>query len=140
MSRWLKVLVIMEVLVCFGPAAALLLLGVVVAPMQVYFLVTGPREAVPGALYVIGSVIAGLVGLGVMTYVLRRLFTGTPINRPIVVVAATLAALAPLSFYVMFADTVGYRIMAALPFAAAAHILYLSRRLFATSKVVTGEP
>jgi hypothetical protein len=130
MIRWMKALVIMEVLVCFGPAILLLLLGLAMAPMQVYFLANFPRAAIPGSLYVIGSVVAGLVGLGVMTHVLRRLFTGTLIKRPIVVVAAVLTALTPLPVYVIYGDTVAYRVMALLPFAGTAHILYLSRRLF----------
>lgn len=127
MSRWMKALVVMEALVCFGPASLLLLLGLVVAPMQLYFLVTTPRTAIPGALYLIGAVLAGLLGLGALGYVLRCLFADTPIRRPRLVVVAVLVALSPLPFFVMYGDTIAYRVMAALPFAGSAHILYLTR-------------
>jgi hypothetical protein len=126
----MKALVIVEVLLCFGPATLLLLLGVTVAPMQVYYLFTAPRAALPGALYVIGWVVAGFVGLGALAYVLRHLFADTPIKRPIVVFAALLVALAALVPYAIYSDTVAIRLMTVFPFAGAAHILYLSRRLF----------
>lgn len=129
MRRWIKTLLIMEVLVCFGPATLFLMLGVVVAPMQVYFLVTMPDEAIPGSLYVVGAVLAGLIGLGALARVLWHLFARTPIRRPVLLGAAIVVALSPLPFFVMNGDTIAYRILAALPFVGTAHILYLSRPL-----------
>jgi hypothetical protein len=134
MSRWVKTLVILEVLVCFGPATLLLLLGILILPRQVSFLFTLPAEAAGGALLAIGLVATGIVGLLALAYTLVRLFTGTSIKRPRLLIAIVVAALLPVSLYVFFGGSIAYRLAGALPCAAAAHILYLSRNLMSNPK------
>jgi hypothetical protein len=134
MSRWMKAFVIFESLVCFGPAALLLLMGILMLPRQIEFLFTLPAEAAPGALLVIGLVGVGIVGLLALSYTLVRLFTRKPIGHPRALIAVVAAALLPLCFYIFFGDSIAYRLAGALPCAAAAHILYLSRNLMVRAK------
>ncbi len=76
MTRLRRVLLQIEVGICFAPLALQLSLGALIAPMQVYFLLTAEPRAKLGALVAIALIAAGLCGLvalgSVMSWLLYR--------------------------------------------------------------------
>lgn len=125
-----RLLLIVEVLVCFAPAGAMLLIGAFMLPFQVSFLLKDPLSW-EGPLTVICSVIGGLAGSGALLYVLYRLFhDDRPIERPIPVLIGMALGIAPL---IPWTGADGaLRLVALLPLICSAHIIFLSRRLLFT--------
>ena len=123
-----KTLLIIEVFVCFGPALLLLLFGLLLVPMQFYFLFSYD-EAVIGAALLIGAVFCGLAGFLTLTTVLGSLLEGQPVDRdPRYVYAGIALGLLPLLTYVT-SNSPAWRLVGLLPIAATVHIVYLSRGL-----------
>jgi hypothetical protein len=127
-SQRMKAVLVAEVVICFGPAAALLLLGALMVPLQLRAFVAEPVLSA-GPVQVILLVIAGFIGLGALLFLLQKLFRDDTIERPIPVLAAVLLGTAALLPIVM-GDSALMRMVALLPLVATAHILFLSRHLF----------
>lgn len=74
MNPIVRTLIIVEIVICFAPMSLVLLLGLIIAPMQLQFLFTLESEARLGSLLVLASVAAGVAGLVALTNVLRWIF------------------------------------------------------------------
>ncbi len=123
-----KVLLTIEVVICFAPVALMLLLGLVVAPVQIVQAVDDPLNW-RSAISIIGEVACGVIGLATLVLVLGKLFLGrTTINNPMLVCIG--AALGALPLLPAFGAGVGaLRLAGLLPLAVSAHILFLARRM-----------
>lgn len=117
-----KILLTLEVLVCFGPLVFIWLLGVILVPIQIAFLVSGdaPLDRLV-SLFVIAWVVAATFGLFGLSIVLIHLYRGSQKiaagNLVLVCIALGFVALVPMlgSYNGLLAT------------AASIHILYLSR-------------
>ena len=123
-----KVLLCIEVVVCFAPVVLLLLMGLLLIPIQ--FLALNDEPLLwrgPAAL--LGSVVCGGVGLTTLLFVLGKLLLGSAqIRSPWVI--CTGVALGALPIVPMVASGYGWWwIVGVLPLAASAHILFLARRM-----------
>jgi ABC-type uncharacterized transport system permease subunit len=76
MTRLHRVLLQVEIGVCFAPLAINLMLGLLIAPFQVYFLFTAEPKARLGAFAAIALVAAGLCGLAALHSVMTWLLDG----------------------------------------------------------------
>jgi hypothetical protein len=127
-SPWMKRALVAEAVICFGPVALLLLIGVSLVPLQIWALRAEPLLS-EGPVQVILLVIAGFTGLGALFLVLRKLLGDGTIKRPIPMLAAVLLGAAPL-LPIAMGDSTLMRVVALLPLVATVHILFLSRHLF----------
>ena len=127
-----KVLLTIEILVCFGPVLLLLVVGVTFAPIQ---LVVATRDPLNwhSALTVVGQVTCGLIGTGTLAYVVGKLFAGEgSISRPMLVcigIALGALAVSPL----LSGSPLGWILIGLLPLAASTHIVFLARRMLFSS-------
>jgi hypothetical protein len=124
----LRVLLAVEVLVCFGPMTVMLLLGALLIPIQIAALLHEPLLW-DGPVQVIGSVLCGCIGLVSLIVLLRTLFGDSrPIRRPaLVLVGAAIGAIPLLD--VVTSPIVVWRVVGAMPLLSAAHIIFMSRRM-----------
>jgi hypothetical protein len=126
---------IAEIVVCFGPCALMLFMGLFFLPFDVAVIFREPLDW-EGSVSSILLVVCGVVGLGTLVFVISQLFDGREkFERPVLVLGGVLAGAAPLLWQVALAlDGVpGPVIFAAtvvLPLFATMHILFLSRHLF----------
>lgn len=123
-----KTLLLSEVVVCFAPAALTLLIGTIAIPLQIAHLLKNPvlwADQLP----IIGSVVGGIVGLATLIYVIHRLLRDDdqPIEQPVPVLAGIMMGVAALIPW-LGADG-ALRLIAVLPLACTAHVVFLSRRL-----------
>jgi hypothetical protein len=127
-----KILLTIEVVVCFAPIVLLLVVGVALTPMQSPVAIAEPLDW-RSAVSVIGQVACGLIGFATLIYVLGKLFSGHgSISRPtLVCIGAALGALALVPL--LLANSVGWKLVGLLPLAVAAHILFLARRMLFSS-------
>ena len=123
-----KVLLCIEVVVCFAPVVLLLLMGVLLIPIQFVALNHEPMLW-QGPAALVGSVASGAIGLTTLLFVLGKLlFGGGPIgSRWVVCTGVALGAL-PIVPMAIFGDG-RWWILGALPLAASAHILFLAREM-----------
>ena len=138
MSRLAKALLLLEVAVCFLPLTLLLLLGALMVPFQVGFLMMGEL----GSLYVIGAVLAGLAGLVALFIVLRWLLFRpvNPFERRWTLALMCLGILPVLPIAVA-GDTWFWKILGAVPLLCSAHLAYLAREyLFGFRATKVAEP
>lgn len=135
LSRPQKIWLLIEVLICFGPMAIFLMLGITLVPIQFDALHRQPLLW-EGPASVIGSVFCGMVGLVTLIYFLGLLFTsGSRPSRPTLVCLGVALGLLPVITFTISSDMIGLRILSLLPIAASLHILYLSRhRLFSSRR------
>lgn len=126
---------IAEIVVCFGPCALVLFMGLIFLPSNVGAMFREPldwEESVSSILFVL----CGVVGLGTLVFVISQLLDGREkFERPVLVLGGVLAGAAPLLWQVALAlnGVPGPVIFAAtvvLPLFATVHILFLSRHLF----------
>jgi hypothetical protein len=129
MRRLHKALLVLEVLVCFGPMCMMLALGALLIPIQLVALVDEP-PLWEGPVEVIGSVLCGAVGLATLVYVLGKLVDvpNQNIARPLLVLAGALIGVVPLIDVVTSPELV-WRILGAMPIAAGLHVLFLARKM-----------
>lgn len=121
-----KVLLCIEVVVCFAPVVLLLLTGLLLIPIQFVALSHEPLLwRGPAAL--LASVVCGGIGLTTLLFVLGKLLLGSErIRTPWVI--CTGVVLGALPIVPMAASTYGWWwIVGVLPLAASAHILFLAR-------------
>jgi hypothetical protein len=79
-----RTLLILEVLVCFGPMALMLMIGALLIPIQIAAMIHEPLVW-NGPVEVIGSVLCGAVGLSTPSFLLITLFeppAAATVKRP----------------------------------------------------------
>jgi hypothetical protein len=123
-----KALLIVEMIVCFGLPAPLLLVGAVMIPLQVRALLDEPLLW-EGPAELIGQVVCGICGLLALRFVLSRLLAGakSPIKYPGVLWVGVLLGLLPI-LGIAIRGSAGWKIFAAAPLLATLHLIVLSRR------------
>jgi hypothetical protein len=142
MSRVAKAALLLEVVLCFGPASLLLLLGLVLLPGQIYFLATGEAEAFSGALQVMLLVLAGICGLVALCRTLSwLLFESRSSLRPQMTLVLMCIGIAPVLLYVFTGGGIFWWAGGALPLVGAVHVAYLARKyLFGFLLTAASEP
>ena len=127
MTRLGKVLLLAEIAVCFIPISILLWLGIVMLPMQVWYLATTEAVHFTGALLLVAYVAAGICGLIALYCVMRWLLYGIRANlRPKIVLFLMCVGLTPLIFVALHPEA-EWKFMVVLPLICSAHLLWLSR-------------
>ena len=127
MRATLKALLVLEVLVCFGPMTLLLLIGALLVPMQIVGLFYEPHWK--DAVWAIGQVLSGAVGLATLVYLLGKLLDGAEtVDRPLLVLAGAIVGVLPL-LEPITSTTLAWRILGAMPVVSGIHIVFLSRRM-----------
>jgi hypothetical protein len=121
-----KVLFVAEIIVCFGPAVALFLVGATMFPLQLYFLVTSPNVE---SLLFISWVTSGALGTVALIDISRGIFDPSAFRaNPGTTLMFALAGIgALLPFPIAFSEKSALMSVAIVPLAAALHILYLGR-------------
>jgi hypothetical protein len=127
-----KLLLLLEVLVCFTPMTLIWLSGAMLSPLMIapYF---EPSVEVPGfwegPALPIGFVGCGLCGLVTLFYLLQRLLgKQRPVARPGLVLTGACLGVLPILPLTLIPETWD-KVWVLMPIASTAHILYLSRRL-----------
>jgi hypothetical protein len=126
----LKVLLALEVLMCFGPMTSMLAIGALLIPIQIIALIDEPLLW-EGPFEVIGSVLCGLVGLGTLVFLLDKLLgtSGTAtIKKPWLVLMGAIVGGIPL-VPIVTSPILGWQIAGAMPILCGLHVLFLSRRM-----------
>jgi hypothetical protein len=128
MRSVLRTLLLVEVVVCFGPMTVMLMMGALLVPIQVVALFIEPLLW-EGPAEVIGMVVCGSIGLITMLFLLDTVFEETAtVKRPWLVFAGAsmgvISLVEPLT-----SPTVAWRVLGAMPIIAGMHVLFLSRRL-----------
>ena len=129
MRTLLKALLAIELVVCFAPMTAMLLMGALLIPIQISALIYEPLLW-EGPVQVIGSVLCGAVGLGTLVFLLDKLSLqseAAAIKRPWLVFAGAIIGAIPL-IDPLTSPSVVWRVLAALPIIAGMHVLIMSRR------------
>jgi hypothetical protein len=124
---------IVELVVCFGPLIPLLVLGLLVAPVQLMMVGTAPSPNWLDAVIGLGQVACGLIGLASLAYVVSKLFEGHgSISRPtLVCIGTAIGALAVTPM--LLSSSLGWTLVGLLPLIASLHILFLARRMLFSS-------
>jgi hypothetical protein len=129
MTKPFKVLLFVEAVVCFGPAALFLPIGVMMVPLQIFVLFR-TSEPWEGPLWLIGMVTGGLAGMIALCFVLAKLWDNSRIERPRLVLLGTAMGVAALVSYAGgVPDSPVGAVVLGLPLLATAHILFLARDL-----------
>ncbi len=132
----LKLVLVLEVVICFVPMAVLLLLGLLLTPLQFIALEREPLLW-QGPVYLVGSVVFGSFGLATMAYVLWKLLRGADaIATPELVVLGAVIGVIPIVPMAIFAEPWGWKVTAILPLVVSAHVLFLARRFVFPSRPV----
>jgi hypothetical protein len=139
MTRLGRTLLLFEVGICFIPTALQLLVGLAMAPRQIFILMAAESEAKLGSLAFLLLISAGLCGLLALYTVMRWLLYGIESRlKPLTVICLMSIGLAPL---VGFAPLAIYRFSLLglftilLPLLCSAHLVWLARdHLFGSFK------
>lgn len=130
MKSTAKALLLMEAVVCFAPALVLLGLGLIMLPVQIWFLLNRAGEdGTGGALTVLALVLGGTAGTIALTNLMfwitapRLSFLGR--GWTLVGAVAGGAALWPYAFGPV--DSSWWRLVGFLPILCAVHLIYLGR-------------
>jgi len=129
MTRMRRNLLLVEVGVCFLPAVLQLVLGLIVAPMQMFFLISGESQAQFGAFSFLAIIAAGICGLVALHSVMKWLLNRTSTSlKPKTVLWLMCIGILPLIVFAPFAirNTVGV-ITIVLPLICSAHLAWLAR-------------
>jgi hypothetical protein len=118
-----KVLLILEVLVCFAPMAYVLLLGFVIVMMQLM----SPFSL--DSLTVVGPVLAGIAGLLALANVLLWLLKppSSFLSRVWTWIFMLLGLLPILPYALLPVDSIGWRVAGLMPLLCTGHLIYLAR-------------
>jgi hypothetical protein len=129
MARLSRVLLTIEVIVCFAPLLLMLVVGALLIPMQVLGISDEPLIW-QGPATLIGSVVCGVIGLFTLIFVLANLFLGrSSIDKPALICTGVALGALPIVPIAVFGDSLPWRLFGVLPLAATAHILFLGRRM-----------
>ena len=132
--RWTsKVLLCVEVVVCFAPVVLMLLLGVLLVPIQFVAINHEPLTWRDSAT-LLASVACGGIGLVTLSFTLGTIFfRRKPIAGAWLVCTGVALGALPIVPWVVYGDTWLWRLFGLLPLLATAHILYLGRGLLFSS-------
>ena len=125
-----KTLLMLEILMCFGPMTLMLMIGALLIPIQIAALIYEPLLW-DGPVEVIGSVLCGVVGLATLLFLLSKLFeasSAAPVKRPLLVFAGAIVGSIPL-LDVVTSGSLGWQIVGAMPIVSGLHVVFLSRRI-----------
>lgn len=132
MRPFIKTFLALEVVYCFGPLAILLLLGLMMVPIQIAYLLNQPPPLHwEPSISVIAAVAFGSWGLVALLVVLSHLYQDSKkIGSPgFVIGGITLGVLAVAMFNAISLPEYGVaKIVGLIPLLCTAHIVYLSRR------------
>src|SRR5262245_42356860 len=131
MRTWSKALLVIEVLVCFGPMTLMLMTGAALVPIQIVALFSEEGRHWDGAVEVFGTVGCGLLGLWTLVFLLSKLLQGSEpqtIAKPWLVLAGAIIGALPL-ISPMTSHFIAWQIFGAMPIVAGLHVLFLSRRI-----------
>jgi len=125
-----KALLLIETLVCFAPALVLLVLGLIMLPVQIWFLLNRAGEdGTGGALTVLALVIGGMAGVIALSNLMFWIATprSSFLSRVWTLVGAVAggAALWPYAFGPV--DSAWWRLIGLMPLLCAVHLIYLGR-------------
>lgn len=125
MTRPAKILFVVELLVCFGPVAIMLALGMLIIPMGIVF---GGHLAV-GNFAALAFVIAGALGMHALLTVVGMLMSGqlARLSPRVILVFAAIGFAALLPMVVGPVSSPWWRLVGLLPLLAGAHVIYLAR-------------
>jgi hypothetical protein len=131
-----KVLILIETAVCFAPALLILLLGLLMVPVQIWFLFTGAgKEAGSDGAFELMALVtagaAGVVALGnLLLWILgpRSHFLG----RGWTLVGAIAGGVALLPYVYGSVDSGWWRFVGWMPLLCPAHLMYLGRAFLFT--------
>jgi hypothetical protein len=127
----LKVLLVIELFVCFAPATLLLFFGLLFLPVS---FVINPQL---GNLDALAMVVGGLCGIvGIVVVVAALLSDKRPrLSTATILVLAALGVASLLPLVVGSVDSLSWRLLGLLPILAGAHVIYLARSLLFKSRV-----
>jgi hypothetical protein len=129
MKANLKVLLVLELFVCFAPAVVMLLLGLIFLPVS--FAMAPRLENLDGLAMVVGGVF-GIIGIFVVVAALMSDKKPQLSTRVILIlVAMGFASLLPL--VIGSVDSFRWRLIGLLPIVAGVHVIYLARPLLFTA-------
>jgi hypothetical protein len=125
-----KALLMIETTVCFAPAGALLCVGLLMVPTQIYFLITGPGEAsLTGPLTVIALTAGGAAGvvalLNLLFWIVDR--PSAFIGRYWTLAGAIAGGAALLPYTAGEVDSPWWRLVGWMPLVCSIHLIYLGR-------------
>jgi hypothetical protein len=121
----LKILLILELFVCFAPALVLLFFGLVFIPVS--FLMDPRLENLDGPAMIVGGV-AGVIGISIVVASLLSA-TRPKVSTPIALVLAALGCASLLPLAIGSVDSFRWRLFGWLPILAGLHVIYLARSL-----------
>ena len=128
MNRLTKGLLLIEIVICFIPISYLLLLGIIMVPIQAWFLANAELESIQGPVYVFWTVAAGICGLVALVCVVRWLLFQTRANiNPKIVLLLTCIGIVPVFQMALGADDLFGVLATVLPLLCSAHLVYLAR-------------
>jgi hypothetical protein len=125
MRENLKVLLILELFVCFAPALVQLFLGLLIIPVG--FAMDPSLEVLESLAMVIGG-LCGMVGLSV---VVAALISGKEprLSTPVVLLLASLGFASLLPLVVDPGDSSNWRLIGLMPILGGLHVIYLARSI-----------
>ncbi|WP_036127941.1 hypothetical protein [Marinobacter nitratireducens] len=127
MKPVLKILLLAEVVICFGPAFIILLMGLVVIPVALESLVNGHMAGV----YLLAMLLGGWLGMAALISLVIKILE--PDSRTLsprkILLFMSFGILAVSGFLVMAGEGGGsWQLgIASLPLAASVHLIYLGR-------------
>jgi hypothetical protein len=121
----LKVLLMLELFVCFAPAVVMLFLGLIFLPVS---FVMDPRL---GNLDGLAMIVGGLCGVIGISVVVAALMSGKKpqLSTRVILVLAAMGFASLLPLVVGSVDSFGWRLFGLLPILAGVHVIYLARSL-----------
>jgi hypothetical protein len=124
-----KFLLQLETAVCFAPAAVLLLLGVIMLPSQIYFLIVNPEDDAIGALLLFALTIGGIAGLVALANLLWWIMnpSSSLFGRWWTLAGAAAGCAALLPYTIGPVDSHWWRLVGLMPLGCTAHLIYLGR-------------
>ncbi len=129
-AKRFKTLLVMELILGFGPLLLLLAIGLLFSVYQVIFLMLAEevRDNPSGSLELIGLSIFGLLSAVRFINVAQNIIRGkTPaLGSASTIVLAVIGALI-LAYLVVDSDTVAWRVFFIVPLLVASHFVYLGR-------------
>jgi hypothetical protein len=127
-----KVLLVLEVLVCFTPMTLVWLAGVALSPFVVGSVFAESFSAPrlwEGPVLLVGFVGCGLCGLVTLFYLVGRLLgRQRPVAQPALVLAGVALGVLPILPFLLIPEA-WLALSVVMAIASTAHILYLSRRI-----------
>jgi len=124
-----RALLIIEIIVCFGPVTLLLGLGLIVVPVSILELIDGNAGVLPLVLLEVGGVLGMVAMLSLVLHVLEpsKLFLS---HKKLMFFTAS--GVISLLFGAVLLNASGlFWLVYVLPLLAAFHLLYLSRKIWA---------